>query len=217
MADNQLTLPQDPDIVEIKNHQAVTTSLVIADKMDLSHQAILKNIDKYSKELMELGQVGFEIRDGKTLPQGGKTPGTRYALLNEQQATFLISLSRNTPKVVQFKLALTKAFFEARRIIEASKRYTRETKEIRRWYAQEGYKYRERPCVDDFGFTEDRARQTLTFLEDIQYKRQIARDQIRALRSLGANDLYTLLDSILEGIMVVNMTIAPCCRARIGR
>lgn len=212
MADNQLTLSQDPDIVEIKDHQAVTTSLVIAEKMDLQHKNVLQNIDRYSKELNELGSVAFETRVGNH----GGTP-VRYALLNEQQATFLISLSRNTPKVVQFKLALTKAFFEARRIIEASKRYTRETKEIRRWYAQEGYKYRERPCMDDFGFTEDRARQTLTFLEDIQYKRQIARDQIRALRSLGANDLYTLLDSILEGVMVVNMTIAPCCRARIGR
>lgn len=70
---------------------------------------------------------------------------------------------------------------------------------------------------NDYGFTEDRARQTLMFLENIQEKRAIAKDQIRALRSLGANDLYTLLDSILEGIMVVNMTIAPCCRARIGR
>lgn len=35
----------------------------------------------------------------------------RIALLNEQQATFLMTLMRNTERVVEFKCALVQAFY----------------------------------------------------------------------------------------------------------
>ncbi|TGO03600.1 hypothetical protein PN36_03860 [Candidatus Thiomargarita nelsonii] len=38
----------------------------------------------------------------------------KYALLNEDQAVFALTLSRNTPQVVQLKLDLTRAFRDAR-------------------------------------------------------------------------------------------------------
>lgn len=99
-------------IVEIVHNEPRVTSLVISENMGLTHQTVLKNIDTYKTELESLGLVGFEIRPRPEGQHGGGD--TRYALLNEQQATFLVTLSRNTEKVVQFKLALTKAFFEAR-------------------------------------------------------------------------------------------------------
>ena len=39
----------------------------------------------------------------------------RYALLTEQQSTFLITLTRNTPVVVEFKAALVDAFDKAKK------------------------------------------------------------------------------------------------------
>lgn len=113
-----------PDtLVSIRdNSQPLTTSIIIAEHTGVSHHSILQNLSKYSKEFNELGLLAFEMRPRSEGQHGGGD--VRYALLNEQQATFLISLSRNTPKVVEFKLALTKAFFEARqkiRELEAGK------------------------------------------------------------------------------------------------
>lgn len=51
------------------------------------------------------------------MPNGGyKTVSDYY--LNEIQATFLITLLRNSPKVLDFKLALVKAFFEMRQQLQ---------------------------------------------------------------------------------------------------
>lgn len=43
---------------------------------------------------------------------------TRYAVLNEQQSYFLMTLMRNSPRVIDFKKALVKAFFEARTLLQ---------------------------------------------------------------------------------------------------
>ena len=56
----------------------------------------------------------FEI--GKVKTRG--RPVT-YALLDELQATFLITLMKNSPKVIEFKAALTKEFFRQRKVILA--------------------------------------------------------------------------------------------------
>ncbi len=104
-----------------KNNLPLTTSLIIAERLDIQHKNLLHNIDKFSKELQTINPLAFETRKGKPLPQGGYSKSTRYALLTEEQAAFVITLSRNTPKVVEFKLALTKAFFEAREALNKSK------------------------------------------------------------------------------------------------
>ena len=108
-------------LVLLQNNQLVTTSLVIAERLDIQHKNILHNIDKFSKELQTINPLAFETRKGEPLPQGGYSKSTRYALLTEEQAAFVITLSRNTPKVVEFKLALTKAFFEAREALNKIK------------------------------------------------------------------------------------------------
>jgi len=64
-------------------------------------------IKKYESEFNQLGQVKFEI-----LPayQGSEM---QVAHLNEDQATFLITLFTNTKNVVAFKLKLVKEFRKA--------------------------------------------------------------------------------------------------------
>ena len=106
-------------LVLLQNNQLVTTSEIIAQSIKVQHKNTLDLIKRYSNEIKVLGPLAFETRVGNR-PQGGGEK-TTFALLNEQQATFLISLSRNTPKVVEFKLALTKAFFEAREALNKSK------------------------------------------------------------------------------------------------
>ena len=105
-------------LVLLQNNQLVTTSEIIAQSIEVQHKNTLALIQRYTCELEQLGLLAFQTRVKRADNKGEKTT---FALLNEQQATFLISLSRNTPKVVEFKLALTKAFFEAREALNKSK------------------------------------------------------------------------------------------------
>ena len=106
-------------LVLLQNNQLVTTSEIIAQSIKVQHKNTLDLIKRYTCELEQLGSLAFQTRVKRIDQRGGEK--TTYALLNEQQATFLISLSRNTPKVVEFKLALTKAFFEAREALNKIK------------------------------------------------------------------------------------------------
>ena len=47
----------------------------------------------------------------------GGTQNREIAFLNEQQTTLLITFMTNTPKVVKFKIALVKAFYEMRQAL----------------------------------------------------------------------------------------------------
>lgn len=101
-------------LVEMFNNQPMTTSLAIADGIEMSHASVIKLVRNHINELQEFNPIGFEIRMGEKLPQGGYGKATEFAWLNEGQAIFLLTLQRNTEKVVQFKLALVKAFLDLR-------------------------------------------------------------------------------------------------------
>ena len=52
------------------------------------------------------------------MPDGRPNPKPqKYCLLTEEQATFYMALSRNTPEVVQLKVRLVQAFSEAKRLL----------------------------------------------------------------------------------------------------
>ena len=98
---------QSTNLVEIRGQQATTTSLAIAEGCDLSHQSVIRLVRKYAADFKELGEVGFQIRLN---PQGSPT---EIAILNEDQATYAITLFRNTLIVRRFKLRLVKEFRRA--------------------------------------------------------------------------------------------------------
>ena len=80
-------------------------------KMDIRHRQLIENIRKYQDKFEELGVVAFQTEQ-PTSQEGGRPEV--YALLNEDQAYFLLTLSRNSDAVVAAKLALVKAFRQAR-------------------------------------------------------------------------------------------------------
>lgn len=96
------------ELVHVHHLEPMTTSEVIAEGVDMDHASVIKLIRKYVGELQNFGEVAFEMR----LNAQGRP--TEFAWLNEQQSTFLITLMRNTPRVVEFKIALVKAFFALR-------------------------------------------------------------------------------------------------------
>lgn len=80
----------------------------------MKHESVQRRIRDYEKELLTLGQLGFEIRPVK---YSRGTNEQKIYLLNEQQATFLITLLKNTGIVVTFKLELVKQFYQMRQYI----------------------------------------------------------------------------------------------------
>ena len=85
-----------------------TLSSIISDNAEITHHAVKEQIRKHLAELEKFGKVAFKM----TPLESGQSK--RDYILNEQQATLLITFLRNTAPVISFKLALVKAFFELR-------------------------------------------------------------------------------------------------------
>jgi len=97
----------------------VTTSEVIATALDKEHKDVLALAKKYEADLNEFGSSSFKT---KMITAGkGAQRDKEIAILNEQQATLLITYMRNSDKVRKFKIALVKAFFEMREQIQEKK------------------------------------------------------------------------------------------------
>jgi phage regulator Rha-like protein len=96
-----------------KKQDARVDSRLIAENLGITHEAVLKTIDKNIYTFQELGPLRFEI-DVVKRKQGGGSP-TRYALLTEDQSYLLLTFSRNTKRVIELKLNLVQAFSRFRR------------------------------------------------------------------------------------------------------
>ncbi len=108
--------PTELDVITIDNELRVDSRL-IAEHLGIKHNNFMETLHKYQSELNELGQLPFETEVGYRL-QGGGNP-QRYALLNEDQAIFAMTLSRNTDQVIRLKLKLTIAFRDARQALQS--------------------------------------------------------------------------------------------------
>lgn len=111
---------EDRELVSLAGGVPVVDSRRVAKECRVQHQNLRELIETHQTIIEEaFGPVRFETGMGERLPQGGFGKAPRYALLTEDQATFLITLTRNTPQVVAFKVALVKAFAKARQLLEA--------------------------------------------------------------------------------------------------
>ncbi|HEM3695273.1 TPA: Rha family transcriptional regulator [Streptococcus suis] len=102
-----------------------TLSSIISDNAEITHHAVKEQIRKHLLELEKFGKVAFKM----TPLESGQSK--RDYILNEQQATLLITFLRNTAPVIAFKSALVKAFFEMRDEV-AQFRYQRELEKPKR-------------------------------------------------------------------------------------
>lgn len=110
------------ELVELRKDEVFTTSKVIADGTGVQHQAVQKLIEKYESYISRFGSVVFEIRARKRENGGGVSE--KVYLLNEQQATYLMTLMRNDGDkgiVVDFKARLVEEFFRMRDFIREKK------------------------------------------------------------------------------------------------
>ena len=85
-----------------------TLSSIVAECADVQHHTVTRIIRKNLERFERFGKVGFKIQ-AMTSGQQSKD-----YILNEQQATLLITFLKNTEQVANFKENLVKAFFELR-------------------------------------------------------------------------------------------------------
>ena len=113
-------------LVDVKNGQPMTTTLQIALGLGIQHASVIKIVRTYLPDIQEFGRVQFEstnsafemANSGFEIRNSNQGRHTRYAVLNEEQATFLMTLMRNSPRIIEFKKALVKSFFQAKALIQ---------------------------------------------------------------------------------------------------
>lgn len=109
-----LTLVVTKDVVRVD-------SRILAGQLGVEHRSTFALILRYEGEFQEIDQLRFKNADGKRAQGGGNAE--RYALLTEDQSFFLLTLSRNSERVVRLKMRLVQAFRRARDGMEISKDY----------------------------------------------------------------------------------------------
>lgn len=140
------------DIVYFDGGDAVTTSMAIADGVRNPHSSVIRLVRDNISDLMEFGLLDF-----KSESSGGRP--TEYAILNEQQATLLLTYMRNNDIVRRFKKALIKAFYEMRDYISE-----------------------QRPQLPDFSNPADAAR---AWASEYEQKTQYLLERDNAVRAKG--------------------------------
>lgn len=86
-----------------------TTSKVIAEMTGIEHRKIKAAIRKHQKDLNSFGlSASYQAESSGGRPE-------EIIKLNEEQATFLMTLLKNTPVVVAFKKELVRQFYAMRR------------------------------------------------------------------------------------------------------
>ena len=104
------------ELVQIKNIKGIedifTDSKIIADKTKYKHDSITKILRRYKNDFEEFGPM-----DTMSVGKNGTRDYLKLYLLNEQQATLLMTYLENNPIIRKFKIELVKEFFLMRQFL----------------------------------------------------------------------------------------------------
>ncbi|AYD83919.1 antirepressor [Gordonia phage Getalong] len=115
--------------------EPTTTSLVIAEGTGNQHKNVLELVRNNIADFEEFGGVAFQTRPRPEAQHGGGN--VVIAILNEAQATLLLTYMRNNDIVRAFKKRLVHAFIELRRAQQPQFPVPQSLPEALRAYAQE--------------------------------------------------------------------------------
>lgn len=114
------------ELVEVRENDVFTNSKVIAEGTNNQHSSIQRILTKYEEDFNEFGQLRFEIRPVK---YSRGTNEEKIYLLNEEQATLLMTYLRNNEIVRKFKKNLVHQFYKMRKfLIEKQSKLWKETR-----------------------------------------------------------------------------------------
>lgn len=104
--------PMSHLVVLMDDGEVRASTETIAKGVKVHHKNALALVNKHRVHIEVFGVIAFETR----LNKRGKA--TEYAMLNEQQSALLISLMRNSPEVIGFKVSLIRDFFRMRNALQ---------------------------------------------------------------------------------------------------
>lgn len=94
------------------NGVMVVDSRLIAEDIGIAHNALIQNIRNHQTRIeQDFGSLQFQI---ETRAKANGATQERYCYLTEDQSYFILTLSRNTERVINAKAALVKAFSRLR-------------------------------------------------------------------------------------------------------
>ena len=100
------------ELVFLKRNEPFTTSDVIAECAEVGYRSVQRLIENNLNDIEFFGKVRFEIT-----PSGTTKQPKKVYQLSEEQATFLITLLKNTEPVRAFKKELVRQFFIMRKML----------------------------------------------------------------------------------------------------
>ncbi|MBE9194223.1 Rha family transcriptional regulator [Synechocystis sp. LEGE 06083] len=105
---------ESPIVVESRTEGLVVDSRLIADNLGIHHKNLMETIRKHQAKIEQrFGVITFETWKLSKSRQGGRPE--KFAWLTEDQSMFVMTLSRNTDRVMECKANLVEAFGNARR------------------------------------------------------------------------------------------------------
>ena len=115
--------------------EAFTDSTILAKGAGVEHRAVIQLITTHIDDVSEFGRVTFQMLPFET---NGGIQKIKICRLNREQATFVISLMKNTKAVVAFKKELVRQFYQMEKFIKtlvsARKEFPLLTENIRLLY-----------------------------------------------------------------------------------
>jgi phage regulator Rha-like protein len=108
------------NLIEINKNELIITSKMIADGVNNKHKNVIQLIENHFERIKKIrGILPFETEKKSTnnwkIERRGRP--SKFYLLNEVQASFLISLMDNSEEVLDFKQYLVKEFYRMRRAL----------------------------------------------------------------------------------------------------
>ncbi len=99
------------ELIEVRKNNIFTNSRIIADGTNNQHKNVKELIAKYQTDIEDFGTLSVS-----NVESTGGRPMEVY-LLNEEQATFVVTLLRNSKVVVKFKKELVRQFYAMRQFL----------------------------------------------------------------------------------------------------
>lgn len=178
-----------------------TLSSIVADFADVKHRHLKILLNKHKEDFEQFGKVTFKISPS----EAGQM--VRDYILNEQQATLLITYLRNTKPVRAFKKELVKAFFEMRDEV-AKFRLQRALEKPRRKNLLEAIKNWENAPKQAYASVNNLLLKAVTGMNAKQLKNK--RGGYNGIDSLTSDELtnYQAFEDVAIALINVNMQYA---------
>jgi phage antirepressor YoqD-like protein len=124
------------DLIKIETIEGelFVESRVFSYELGVEHASTLRMIRRFESKLAVYGRGRFKILPFQT---NGGTQNLTVCYLNERQATFLVTLSRNSERAVDLKQKLTDSYFHYRNLIAEKPQLPRDFAESLRMLADQ--------------------------------------------------------------------------------